>query len=59
MSKHYNFWFEQQPKVVAYRATRPSDPTAWLAAAAVAAAGILYLFGFFFSFTGGRLPAGN
>lgn len=59
MSKRQHSWFEEQPKVVAHRANRPSDPTGWLAAAAVAAAGIVYLFGFFFSFTGGRAPASN
>jgi hypothetical protein len=59
MSNHQNLWFKQQPKVIAHRANPPADPTAWLAAA-VAGAGILYLFSFFFSFTGGgRLPAGN
>jgi len=59
MSKRQSNWFEQQPKVIAHRATRQPDPTAWLAAAAIAAAGIVYLFSFFFSFTGGRVPAGN
>ena len=59
MSKRQKSLFEQQPKVIALRATRQTDPTPWLAAAAVAAAGIVYLFGFFFSFTGGRAPAGN
>ena len=59
MSKRQNSWFEQQPTVIAHRADRQIDLTAWLAAAAVGVAGIVYLFGFFFSFTGGRAPAGN
>ena len=52
-------WLKNQPKVIAYSATQSPEHVTWLAAAAIAAAGIVYLFGFFFSFSGGRAPAGS
>ncbi len=61
MSKRYNQLLKNQPqiKVVAQAHNSQKDARLWLLALGAAAASVMYLFGFFFSFTGGRVPAGD
>jgi hypothetical protein len=61
MSKRLARMLRNQPqvKVQARAHNSDSERTTWLLLLGTAAAGMAYLFGFFFSFTGGCAPAGD
>lgn len=62
MSKRYARLLKNQDKVkvMVQAYTHQQDNLIWLLTlGAAAAASVVYLFSFFFSFTGGRVPAGD
>ena len=61
MSKRLARILKNQPqvKVLARAHNRDNERNIWLLLLGAAAASAAYLFGFFFSFTGGYAPAGD
>jgi hypothetical protein len=60
MRKQQYYHLKQQSKINVIATTQPAGRSPhWLMTIAIAGATIAYLFGFFFSFSGGRVPAGS
>lgn len=59
MSKRYARLLKSQTKVKVIAQSYNDQQDKWILLAAAGAACIVYFFSFFFSFTGGCVPAGN